>query len=393
MKKVFTFVIALMGMFAVMQNASALVYTVTVPVGTQDCFISGDMNGWSSPLVNRMTKVDATHYTLDIPTAKTTDGYKYYSGCDWKYEERDAAGVALTANRTYSAADVVANWAAVYLSSNEQDVTIDVLVPATTVQCYIIGTFNNWASPATAFQMTKSSTTSDGIDFTIKIHVLDISTLQFKFSAGPAWSYQQTVSTNFVYMTDGAAVVVTSFASIYDPAKTGTINITATVPSGTSEAWIMGDFLGWDMTMAKALKGTKNVDGTWSFSIPMVMSIQYRLYNHNNSAYAEVGQGALTTDLPNRSAVYPTDANSSITVYAWKQAFTALNPVNADNYKIYSVGKTIVVEGVTSQVDIIDLCGRNIQSQKLKGNFTSMALTSGLYIVRVDGATRKVSLN
>ncbi len=391
MKKVFTFVIALMGMFAVMQNASALVYTVTVPVGTQACFISGDMNSWSSPLVNRMTKVDATHFTLDIPTAKSTDGYKYYSGPDWKYEERDAAGVALTANRTYNAADVVANWAAVYLTTYEKDVTIDVLVPATTVQCYIIGTFNNWASPATAFQMTKSSTTADGIDFSIKIHVLDTTTLQFKFSAGPAWSYEQTATANFVYMTDGNAVVVTAFAGIYDPAKTGTLNIKATVPAATSEVWIMGDFLGWDMT--KAVKGTKNVDGTWSFSIPMVMSIQYRLYNHNDWAYAEVGQGALTTDLPNRSAVYPTDANSSITVYAWKQAFTAVNTVNSDNYKIYPIGKTIVVEGVTAQVDIIDLSGRNVQSQKLVGNFTSKALTSGLYIVRVDGATRKVSVN
>jgi hypothetical protein len=37
--------------------------------------------------------------------------------------------------------------------------------------------------------------------------------------------------------------------------------------------------------------------------------------------------------------------------------------------------------------------GRLIQSQKLNGIFTSKTLNSGIYIIRVDGATRKVSVN
>ena len=390
MKKNFTFALALMSMFAVLQSASALVFTATVPVGTQACFIVGDMNGWNTA-ANPMTKVDATHFSIDLPTATATNGYKYCSGPDWKYEEKTAGGTTLPANRTWAAADVVANWSAVYLTSYEKDVTIDVLVPATTIECYIVGNFNNWASPAAATKMTKVATTVDGIDFSIKIHSLDTTTLQFKFCAGPAWSYQQTVSANFNYMTDGAVVVVTSFTAIYDPAKTGTINIKATVPAATSEVWIMGDFLGWDMT--KAVKGTKNVDGTWSFSIPMVMTIQYRLYNHNDWGFAEVGQADPLTDLPNRSAIYPADANTSITVYAWKQAFSAVHQVDANKYKVYSIGKSIVVDGVTAQIEIIDLSGRQIQSQKLVGKFTSNSLKSGLYIVRVDGATTKVSVN
>jgi hypothetical protein len=389
MKKIFTFVVALMGLFAVVQNASALVYNVTVPVGTQACFLVGDMNGWNTA-ANPMTKVDATHFTLDLSTAKATDGYKYCGGPDWKYEEKTAGGTTLPANRTWAAADVVANWSAVYLTAYEKDITIDVLVPATTIECYIVGNFNNWISPSAATKMTKVSTTADGIDFSIKIHTLDTTTLQFKFCAGPAWSYQQTVSANFNYMTSGAVVIVTSFTAIYDPAKTGTINITATVPA-TSEVWIMGDFLGWDMT--KAVKGTKNANGTWGFSIPMVMTIQYRLYNHNDWGFAEVGQADPTVDLPNRNAVYPADANSAITVYAWKQAFTAIQQVDANKYKIYTNGKSIVVEGVTSQIDIIDISGRLIQSQKLVGKFASNDLKSGFYIVRVDGATTKVSVN
>jgi len=389
MKKI-TYVFALLSMLAVMQSASALVYNVTVPAGTQACFISGTMNGWSTPLVNRMTKVNDTQFTLDIPTALVTDSFKYYSGPDWKYEERDAKGLALAKNRGWKSADVVDNWASVYLTSYEKDITIDVLVPATTIECYLVGSFNNWASPDPAFKMTNAGTTADGIDYSITVHTLDTTTLQFKFCAGPAWSYQQTVTANFNYMTDGAVVTVTSFQSIYDPSKTGTINITATVPAGTSEVWIMGDFLGWDMS--KAVKGTKNADGTWGFSIPMVMTIQYRLYNHNDWGYAEIGQADPTVDLPNRSAVYPTDANASITVYAWKQTFTAVKNINADNYKIYSLNKSIIVEGVNSKIEIIDLMGRRVQSQNFVGTFTSNALKSGLYIVRVDGATKKVEV-
>jgi len=391
MKKNFTLSIALLSMFATMQNVSALVYNVTVPAGTEACFISGTMNNWSSPLVNRMNKVDATHFTLDIPTALVTDSFKYYSGPEWKYEERDANGIALAKNRGYKDADVVANWAVVYLTSYEKDVNIEVLVPLTVIDCYLVGSFNNWASPDPAFKMTKVATTVDGLDFKITVHVLDTTTLQFKFCAGPAWSYQQTVTDNFNYMKDGGVVTVTAFNAIYDPTKIGTINITATVPAGTIEVWIMGDFLGWNM--ANAVKGTLNVDNTWSFAIPMVMTIQYRLYNHNDWNYAEVGQADPTVELPARSAVYPADANAAITVYAWKKAYTDVKQVDANNYKIYSIGRTIVVEGVTSKIEIIDMSGRLIQSQKLVGKFSSGVLNSGLYIVRVDGATRKVSVN
>jgi len=388
MKRIFTIAIALLSIFLIIPNVSALVYNVTVPVGTEACFITGTMNTWTPPLDQRMIKVDATHFTLDIPTALVTDSFKYYSGPNWKYEERDAAGVALVKNRGWHSADVVANWAAVYKTAFEKDVTIDVLVPLTTVECYIVGNFNNWASPDAAHKMTKASTGTNGIDFSITVHTLDETTFEFRFCSGPAWSYQQTSTVNFNYVTDGAAVVVPSFKLIYDPAKTGTINIKATVPAGTSEAWILGDFLGWNMT--NAIKGTKNPDGTWSFSLPLVMTIEYRLYNRNDWGYAEVGVGALTTDLPNRVAIYPADANSAITVYAWKQSFTVVPQVDINNYKIYSLDKSIVVEGVTSQVEIIDLSGRKLQSHKLTGNFTSNLLKSGLYIVRVDGATRKV---
>ena len=106
MKKIFTFIAAAvcsMSMFA-------LTYNVTVPAGTNACYIAGEMNGWSQV---EMTKVDDTHYTLDVADATDAMKYKYCSGPSWAYVEKTAAGGDVD-NRAYSTNDVVEAWAAVY---------------------------------------------------------------------------------------------------------------------------------------------------------------------------------------------------------------------------------------------------------------------------------------
>jgi hypothetical protein len=385
MKKIFTFVLALLSMFAVMQSASALTYSVTVPAGTNACFIAGAMNGWSQ---KPMTKVDATHYTIDYPTSTVADEYKYCSGPAWKYEECDLAGVTLPANRKYAVADVVAKWLVVYDTANEKDVVIEVLTPATTLECYIVGSFSGWLSPVAADKMTKGATTTDGIVWSKTVHTLDVTTLEYKFTAGPAWDYEQkTPAANFKYATDGGTVIVTEFKAIFDATKTGDIHITATVPVGTVDCWIQGSYLGWDM--AKAVKGTKNVDGTFSFTVPMVMSIEYRLYNKADWGYPEAD--ALGVERANRLAAFPADANISITVLKWKTT-TAISVIKAASNLIYTNNSSIVVEGVTSRVDVIDLNGRILQSNKIAGTFISKSLNTGIYIVRVDGATKKIAV-
>jgi hypothetical protein len=389
MKKTFTLFAALLSVFVISQSAWALTYNVTVPVGTEACFIAGDMNGWNTSS-NRMTKVDATHFTITLATAATTDGYKYVCGPDWKYQEKDAAGNDLAANRTWTATDVVLNWGAVYHTGYEKDVVIDVLTPSTTVQCYIVGNFNNWASPSSATIMTKVGTTVDGVEFSTTIHTLDTTTLEYKFCAGPAWSYQQTNATNFKYMTDGGTVIVTAFNAIYDPAKTGTITITATVPAGTSSVWIQGDFLGWNFNNGTGgAPMVKNANGTFTYAAELVQNIEYKLYNGQDWKYVEVD--ALGVEVTNRKAAYPGDATTNITVIGWKTP-NAVSEINMDNYKIYTKNHSLVVEGVTRQVEVFDISGRLLQNQKMTGTFVSNNLISGLYILRVDGATKKVSL-
>ena len=132
MKKIFTFFAAIV----CAMSMSALTYNVTVPSGTNACYIAGEMNGWSQV---EMTKVDDTHYTLDVADATDAMKYKYCSGPDWAYVECGADDSEL-ADRTYTENDVVAKWRAVYdpeggnQGGNEggetKDITVKAKVPA-----------------------------------------------------------------------------------------------------------------------------------------------------------------------------------------------------------------------------------------------------------------------
>lgn len=107
-KKLLLSMVFILSFFSVIAQVT---YNVTVPNGTNACYISGEMNSWT---FTEMSKVDATHYTITIAGATTSQGYKYLSGPSWSYEERYANG-SWRGNRTYSAADVVEKWLAVYV--------------------------------------------------------------------------------------------------------------------------------------------------------------------------------------------------------------------------------------------------------------------------------------
>ncbi len=388
MKKISTFMFALVSMLIVSQSVMALVYTVKVPAGTNACYITGEMNGWN-PGSLQLTKVDATTFTIDIPDAQPTQKYQYLSGPDWKYIEKDAAGEAIT-DRTWSELDEVVRWLEIF-QLDERDVTIEALVPSKVKVLYLVGNFNGWASPSEDFKMKFEEETVDGKIFSIKVHSLDAKNMEFKFIAGPAWAYEQVdPKDNFVYGTteNTKSVVVNSFKEYFDPEKTGTINIKAHVPANTTKVYIQGDHLGWNMD--KAVEGVKNADGTFSFSIPMVMSISYRMYNKPDWGWHEID--AEGNERANREARYPEDANIEITVLGWKNVESSVAKVFEAQNRIYSYENTLTVEEVQSKVEIFDISGRLIQSANVIGTFKSGFLSNGLYIVKVDGAGKKVSV-
>jgi len=217
-------------------SANALVYSVTVPAGTNACYIAGEMNGWSHQL---MMKVDDTHYTIEIEDANATHKYKYSSGPGWGYVEKAADGTEMD-NRAYAEKDTVAGWAAVYNPSIKNvDMEYNVTVPEGTQCCYIMGGWDGW----TAFtEMTKV----DDTHYTITIPSNNL--LKYNYFAGNGWGYMELGNNKWVrddrsYSTND---VVSGWAAVYDKSvPDDDITYSVMVPEGTNSCYIAGGWNRW----------------------------------------------------------------------------------------------------------------------------------------------------
>ncbi|MCQ2348027.1 MAG: DUF4957 domain-containing protein [Paludibacteraceae bacterium] len=95
-------------------EGTAVTYTlfnVTVPAGTNACYLVGSFNSWEVEEGIEMTKVDDTHYTYQATKDWTDATYRYYHGDESEMAEVSAEGTTVT--RTVNAAtmnDTVANW-------------------------------------------------------------------------------------------------------------------------------------------------------------------------------------------------------------------------------------------------------------------------------------------
>ena len=167
--------------------ANTLTFNVTVPAGTPSCYIAGTFNGWT---FTEMTKLSATTYTYTLESEDAIDietiEYKYVAGPNWAYVEKGFYGEELY-NRTWSANDVVATWAAVpEQPADPEPLVFNVTVPEGTPNCYIIGSFNAW----TFAEMTKISDTQYTYIYNIEEGV-DVETIEYKYLAGPNWDYAE----------------------------------------------------------------------------------------------------------------------------------------------------------------------------------------------------------
>jgi len=414
MKRIFTFAIALMSLFVTAKAATA-VFNVTVPEGTNACYMVGNFNSWNN-VGKKCTMVDATHYSITLDestfdiyqTVQITLAnleYKFLSGSgDWAYVEKDATGAEIS-NRKFTASpttDIVVKWASVW-----KDVppipgyqTIDVLVPAGTFVCYIVGNFNSWAGPTAPADSCKmvqvGETNPDGTKiFEKKVFTTDANKLAYHFCAGPDWAFEQSDPTGDFHFPD-VNVIVNAWKKVFDPSTVGDVTVIATIPSSSApRVWIQGGWNGWSWSTPQEM--TKNSDGTFSYTIKSIASTEYKLYNRLDSKWEGFVEADSTgVERKNRSvtATPGSAITEKITVIGWKQAFdTKVTEVSNDNHRIYINGTMIVVEGVVSNVELYNLDGRRVQSERLSGTFTSQNLKKGLYVVRVDGTARKVSVN
>jgi hypothetical protein len=355
---------------------------VTVADSVQVVYIAGTINNWSEP-GTLMTRVTDTTFTYDFDAADTSGiEFKFLTGPAWKYEQVQAA------NFRYSTDSItrVDEFKAYYDTTLADSVTIDVLVPVEVYQLNLTGNFNGWDPIANPMEMVDS--TADGKEFMLKIYTLDTTALEFKFVAGPGWSYQQSNSANFKYL-EGNVVVCDEFDAIFNPNNVGDIVLNIKVPEGTPEVWIIGDFVGWDP--ANAVQATKVTDTTYTVTIHAA-DISFKVYNHPDWAYEEAKNeaGESVTD---RTASFLDGPSFDITVAFWKDVFEAPTPVqetdNVTNH-IYVKNSSVVVEGVEKDVAVIDIQGRVLQNVRTRGTFMSRSLNTGVYIIRVDNKVQKV---
>ncbi|MDR1544293.1 MAG: T9SS type A sorting domain-containing protein [Prevotellaceae bacterium] len=430
MQKITKLIMLAISIFAV-QSVMGLTYNVTVPAGTNAVYITGDaVGGWGTWV--KMTKTDATHFTVELANATAAQEYKYYSGPDWVYEEAvDAQGTGRGDgnNRRWSdnsGVDIVPFWKEVFVP-DVTTVTIELWTQTTVYQIYLAGNFSipawDGAFPETN-KMTYVGEEDGGKVFSYQITTENPAGLEFKFVAGNSWDFEQLATSNWTLATavshsENTYSYVMQFAdfkAVLNPDLMGIIIINATVPE-TEEVYIQGSLFGWGWSNPEAMKMTK-VDAThftYTTSAPY-QAFEYRLYNpveaditnwddawgYPEEEYLEDTNNPGTfiwKDKPNRSAVYVERSTYNITVCKWKnddggtlceQEPMAVQVINNDYYTVVSDNGVISVTNAKSGIEIYDVMGRMLESSRLCGDFTSKTLRTGLYLVRVDGNTEKV---
>ncbi len=372
---------------------------VQVPAETVVCYAAGGFNGWSTS-ATPMTKVSDSPKTFeaDITVPDNVEAgynYKFLAGPGWAYEQGDPS-----ADFTYGAVGftgaVVNSFKKYFTPMTPRDIKVNVLVPKTTLFCYITGSFADWEQPKK--QMTFVSEDNDGKVYTYTVPNIDPQLLEFKFASGPSWSYEQTQSANFSYLGNGGAnnevsVVCSGFKAIYDPVNVGdiTVNITS-VPAGTDSVYLVGSFgSGW--SLAEAIAATKNNDGTFTAVIPQQATVEFKCWNRKDWAYEEC-QADGSNLAANRQVTFKDTPVVNISVARWKKMATGVDNVkSAFGYPVSVSNHRIKIDGVQTGVNVYSVSGQLMQTYTGKGSFTSHPLVSGVYILRVDNTSTKVMVD
>ena len=251
MKKIFFLFAALISAMTM----SAVTYNVTVPAGTKACYIAGEMNSWS---FTEMTKVDDTHYTLELADATDAMKYKYCSGPGWAYVEKTANGEEV-ADRTYFVEDVVEAWAAVYEPSatpeepgETKDITVKAKVPAAWTN-----TITAWVWP-TGGDGSEVVPTQEGEWY---VYTHNCTELNIIFKNGTGWNGDANQTVDMTFSADACIEITAgSGKATYTNVDCGeepgedpvepTVGVTynVTVPAGTKACYIAGELNGWSHT-------------------------------------------------------------------------------------------------------------------------------------------------
>lgn len=386
--------VALFGVANLSFAAQTVKLRVQVPAETKVVYAAGGFNDWSTS-ATLMAKVQDSPmiFEADISVPDNVDAgynFKFLAGPDWQYEQADPS-----ADFTFGAVGftgaVVKSFKKYFTPQTPRDIKVNVMVPKSTLYCYITGSFVNWEQPSK--EMTFVSEDTEGKYYTYTVKNIDPQLLDFKFASGPSWAYEQTQSANFSYYGNGGAnnevsVICSGFKSIFDPVNVGdiTVNITS-VPAGTDSVYLVGSFGGgWKMN--EAIPAVKNANGTFTAVIKNIADVEYKCWNRKDWAYEECQADG--SNLPsNRSAKFKDTPVVNIVIENWKKMASGVENVKFD-YPITIINNTISVRGVQTKVNLFNVNGQLLQSFKGNGDFSSKVLPIGVYVLQVDKAQIKV---
>jgi len=137
------------------------------------------------------------------------------------------------------------------------------------------------------------------------------------------------------------------------------------------------------------------------------MSVQFYDLSINSTSWSwDFGDGG-TSILQNPIHVYTTGGKFTVKLTASNNGSSdvltstnlidvvgpnAVASIDFNKYLISTYNHIINVDGVQRSVELFDVSGRRIQSVNVVGKFSSQPLNAGLYILRVDGNTAKISV-
>ena len=365
--------VSLSGSVSENTSTTQVIMNVTVPVGTNECWIVGNFSDWNLTNARKLNKINATNYSITMDETsflsgitKSTMVYKYLSGGgDWSYIEKSATGQEIV-NRTYKTNDVVAQWALTYdpnTSAIPQKINFNTTVPDNVITCYIVGNFNNWTIPTDTTLMTRGTPSNGQVTFSKTITVSNINTLKFRYCAGPSWVYDQNnPATDFEYTSANTNNTVTAFKSVYTNSTSPTINLSATSLSGFNYTEGSGP----------SAEQSFKVGGTNLTSEIIIPAItNYEISTLTGSTFAPL----------NEVKLFPTNGTiAETTIYVRLKAGLSANTYN-ENLTISSTGassKSLSLSGTVSAAS--NLQSKNINLTAKSNSYERSALSSALTI-------------
>jgi hypothetical protein len=223
------------------------------------------------------------------------------------------------------------------LSNFMKALVYTVYVPEGTNACYIIGDpIGGWDA---FVEMTRVEGTNT---FTIEISGADPNA-DFQLASGPGWEFEERESTSATkglvrtWNESNGEFTVKYWNMIYEPiASRGNINISAHVPSDTKEVWVLGSYNDWSLD--NPIKADKIEDGLFQFTFTDVSYVeQYYLASVADYIYHEIDADG---NEPHRTARYPEDDNTVISVFGWNKSPTELEETEVNNFEDMIIEKS-----------------------------------------------------